>query len=153
MADITREVFQKHETIKRNTRRKVGIKLPLSDSNGRLFQSSYTTDEQAYSNLVNLILTQRGERINHVEFGTNILSTVFEQMSDGLAERISADINAAVGYWLPYLNVDVEVHPATVDDIHKGHLLSIIINYYINNRLANKPIIVYVTEVGTLITA
>lgn len=150
--DIDRDIFKKQDTIKRDTRRKVGITLPLSDKNGRLFQQSSTTDEQVYSNLVNLLLTQRGERFMHSNFGTDLLKIVFEPMNNDLVEKISADINASVAFWLPYVNVQVDVNPATEDDIYNGHLLSIRVDYYINGREANKPIIIYVTQIGTLIT-
>lgn len=153
MNSVDRLILDKTQTEYHSRKRRVGIKLPLSDHNDRLFNSSYTTEEQAYSNLVNLLLTQRGERLMHPNFGTNILRTVFDQMNDSLPVRIEADINAAVSTWLPYISVNVDVNPADENDINEGHLLSIIVEYSINNTIANVPIVIYVTELGTLTVA
>ena len=46
----------------------VGVKLPFGKPNG-LFAQSYTTEEQATSNLKNLLLTRKGERPFQPEFG------------------------------------------------------------------------------------
>ena len=50
----------------------VGIKLPFTGKNGNLFDLSYSTRDQALSNLKNLLLTRRGERIMEPLFGTTI---------------------------------------------------------------------------------
>ena len=46
----------------------VGITLPFGKDKG-LFSLSYTTEEQSISNLKNLLLTRKGERLFQPEFG------------------------------------------------------------------------------------
>ena len=66
----------------------VGITLPFTQTNGRLFNLSYSTEEQALSNLKNLILTRQGERIMQPLFGTNLQDSLFEQNDDLLKSSI-----------------------------------------------------------------
>ena len=55
----------------------VGVKLPFGKPNG-LFSQSYTTEEQAVSNLKNLLLTRKGERPFQPLFGSDVYFQLFE---------------------------------------------------------------------------
>jgi hypothetical protein len=59
--------------LKRNVA--IGVVLPMGGN--PLFKLSYTTEEQALSNLKNLLLTRKGERPFQPLFGTNIYSILF----------------------------------------------------------------------------
>lgn len=77
-----------------------------SDSNG-IFSVNYTTLSQAKDNLVNLIMTRKGERIMQPEFGCDIWRLIFEQIStETLEVDIERTIVDAVNTWLPYLNIE-----------------------------------------------
>jgi phage baseplate assembly protein W len=91
----------------------VGITLPFSQTNGRLFNLSYSTEEQALSNLKNLILTRQGERIMQPLFGTNLQDSLFEQNDDLLKSSIRDSITDAVEFWLPYIAIS-ELNVETV---------------------------------------
>jgi phage baseplate assembly protein W len=67
----------------------VGITLPFARRDGRLFNLSYSTEEQALSNLTNLILTRQGERIMQPFFGTTLQDSLFEQNDDLLKSSIT----------------------------------------------------------------
>ena len=84
----------------------VGIKLPFIGRAGNLFELSYSTEEQAISNLKNLILTRPGERILQPLFGTELQNALFEQNDDILKERIQISISEAVEFWLPYIGIN-----------------------------------------------
>jgi hypothetical protein len=56
----------------------VGVMLPLGGS--PMFKSSYTTEQQAISNLKNLLLTTKGERPFQPLFGSDIYSLLFENI-------------------------------------------------------------------------
>ena len=62
----------------------VGITLPFGKDKG-LFSLSYTTEEQSISNLKNLLLTRKGERLFQPEFGSSVYSLLFEQMTPDLS--------------------------------------------------------------------
>ena len=83
----------------------VGIKLPFTGKNGNLFDLSYSTRDQALSNLKNLLLTRRGERIMEPLFGTTIQDSLFEANTDSLVERVKNSVSTAIEYWLPYITI------------------------------------------------
>jgi phage baseplate assembly protein W len=83
----------------------IGIQLPMVSRNGRLFDQSYSTNVQALSNLHNLLLTNKGERIHQPEFGTDLLSHIFEQNEVDLQDKIGNSIESAIRFWLPYITI------------------------------------------------
>lgn len=84
-----------------------GITLPIKNGDGGYFQQSFTSTEQAKSNLINLLLTNKGERVMQPEFGTGLKDLLFEQMDDVLFEdRVKTTILDSVSFWLPYINID-----------------------------------------------
>ena len=62
----------------------IGITLPIQKGNGGYFAQSYQTSEQVKSNIKNLILTRKGERLMHPNFGTDLYNTLFNQNTDDL---------------------------------------------------------------------
>lgn len=71
----------------------------------KLFTNSFTTDEQAISNLKNLLLTRKGERYNLPTFGSSLLNLIFEPNTDELVGSIQSTIQEAVSTWLPYIQL------------------------------------------------
>jgi len=67
------------------------------------FPLSYTTEEQALSNLKNLLLTYPGERYMQPTFGVRIRDRVFEQNTPELIMGLNREIQDAIGTWLPYI--------------------------------------------------
>jgi|TARA_Y100000389_G_scaffold202184_1_gene246792 uncharacterized protein len=89
-----------------------GITLPLSRGETGFFQQAFVSFEQAKSNLKNLLLTKKGERIMQPNFGTGLQSLLFEQADDNLEQKIEQTITENVSYWLPYVtikNIDIEM--------------------------------------------
>ena len=76
----------------------VGIMLPMTGDDGSLFKLSYTTQDQAISNLKNLLLTIRGERPMQPLFGTNIQKSLFEQITPSLLTEDGANIPITIFY-------------------------------------------------------
>tara|TARA_Y100000004_G_scaffold178358_1_gene220865 strand:+ start:250 stop:660 length:411 start_codon:yes stop_codon:yes gene_type:complete len=58
----------------------IGVAFPLDDKN--LFSGTQTLQEQAKSNLINLLLTDKGERVNLPNFGVGLKNLLFEQNID-----------------------------------------------------------------------
>ena len=84
----------------------IGITLPLQRGNGGYFAQSYQTSEQVKSNIKNLILTRKGERLMHPNFGTDLYNTLFNQNTDDLESEIERSIDRAIQEWMPYISVD-----------------------------------------------
>ncbi len=82
----------------------VGITLPIQIGN-TAFNQSFKTAEQASSNIKNLLLTKRGERIMQPEFGSGLNELLFDFNDDELAGKIEETINNSLSAWLPYIKV------------------------------------------------
>ena len=81
----------------------IGLSFPLRAGGNQDFQMTKTSLEQAQHNIRNLILTYPGERVNQPEFGSRLLSVIFEFRDDALIEEV---INEAVDKWLPYITIN-----------------------------------------------
>ena len=83
----------------------VGIKLPFRFGTTGFFNQSKTVKEQSFSNLKNLILTIKGERVGQPEFGCDVHRIVFEPITETTGESIEEAVRDAVSTWLPYITV------------------------------------------------
>jgi phage baseplate assembly protein W len=83
----------------------IGITLPIQIGN-TAFNQSFKTAEQASSNIKNLLLTKRGERIMQPNFGSGLQELLFDFNDAGLSEKLEEAINSAIETWLPYITID-----------------------------------------------
>ena len=83
----------------------IGLELPMTHGPLGFFSRTKTALEQAKSNIKNLLLTNKGERLGNPTFGTNLLSLVFSQENTDLESRVEEEIRAAMGEWLPFINI------------------------------------------------
>ena len=83
-----------------------GITLPVQRGNTGYFSQAFNSFEQAKSNLKNLLLTRKGERIFQPNFGSGIHELLFEQSTNDLESRLQENITDSVNFWLPYINID-----------------------------------------------
>ena len=88
---------------------------------GGVFAQSYSTEEQALSNLINLLLTNKGERYMQPKFGTRIREAVFQQNTVALEDFLFSSIRDDIKFWLPYIVLkdlvvkrDVDAHSLTI---------------------------------------
>ena len=86
----------------------VGVSDCFTKGNNGYFAVNYTTKEQIKSDLRNLILTNRGERLMQPEFGCNLRQALFEQIdeSGGVYTYIETEIETAIARWLPFITVE-----------------------------------------------
>jgi hypothetical protein len=64
----------------------IGVSLPFNTPG--VFNSTYTTKDQIKSNLLNLLLTDIGERIMNPNFGTLLRRFLFEGITDNNIESL-----------------------------------------------------------------
>ena len=83
----------------------IGLKLPFNRDKSGLFGRTQTTLEQAGSNIKNLLLTAKGERVMQPDFGSRLRDLLFEQYTEDLEERIAEEIQEAMSTWLPYITI------------------------------------------------
>jgi len=102
----------------------IGVSLPFN----KPFSSTYTTKNQIKSNLVNLLLTDMGERVMNPNFGCNLKRYLFENINDVNAERVKNAVLSSVGYYIPEITVtSIAVTPNT-----DYNSIDISVNYILN---------------------
>ena len=99
----------------------VGIPFPFNAEG--VFYSTYTTKEQVKSNLLNVLLTEPGERLFLPNFGVGIRNLLFEQ-NVNLA-LLKEKINNQVNIYVP----EIEISEVRVDKSPDSHILYIAIDY------------------------
>ncbi len=113
-----------------------------SDSNG-VFAVNYTTIQQAKDNLINLIMTRKGERVMQPDFGCDIWRVLFEPIDGGrLENRIEDYIEEAVNRWLPNILIQNIEFPYDETDIDNNN-----INVSIKFSLNANPLITETLEI------
>ena len=83
----------------------VGVRFPLDHSQEGFFYKTKTILEQAKSNMRNLLLTSKGERVMQPEFGSTLTDVLFNQGED-VETEIDEAIREAVSNWLPYVIIN-----------------------------------------------
>lgn len=84
----------------------VGITLPIQRGESGYFRQSFRTFDQIRSNLKNLLLTKKGERIFQPEFGSGLHDLLFNPATEKFEEDLENTINDAIAKWLPYVTVE-----------------------------------------------
>ena len=83
----------------------IGLQLPLGVHQNGVFKQTQTLLEQTKSNIKNLLLTRRGERLGNPTFGSDLLSVVFEPINDDTQNSIEEKIRASISEFLPHVKV------------------------------------------------
>ena len=111
----------------------IGVTLPLERGNTGYFAQSTSVFQQVKSNFKNLMLTRKGDRLMQPEFGTDIHSLLFNQITEDTLDNLKLSINSAVERWMPFLEV-VEVSTQTpVDDDYNK------VSIYVKYRFRSNP--------------
>jgi phage baseplate assembly protein W len=109
--------------LKQNDYKILGIGINTASNRGGPFSVNFTTIQQARNNLINLILTKKGERLGQPDFGCDVWRVLFEPMVDGITEnRIESTIVDAVEFWLPYISIDQIVVDFDNNDIDNHNI-------------------------------
>ena len=80
---------------------RIGVAFPLNETN--LFQGTQTFKEQVKTNLINVLLTEPGERINEPNFGVGLRGLLFEQNIN--KEGLDDVINQQVNFYIPQIEL------------------------------------------------
>ena len=83
----------------------IGITLPIQIGN-TAFNQSFITADQIKSNIKNLLLTKRFERLMQPEFGSGIQELLFNMNDELFADNLENTIVDTLSKWLPFVNVD-----------------------------------------------
>ena len=83
----------------------IGVSLPFNGPAGP-FNSTYSTKDQIKSNLINLLLTNKGERIMNPEFGCDLETALFEGITEDTTALIQDLVTTNVVYFVPEVQVN-----------------------------------------------
>lgn len=108
----------------------VGVSDCFTKGNNGYFAVNYTTKEQIKSDLKNLILTNKGERLMQPEFGCDLRKALFEQIDEGTGvyDYIQTEIQSSISRWLPYVDVEnIEIYSENND--RDNNVIRVQLNY------------------------
>lgn len=90
--------------------RAIGVSLPFNA--GGVFNKTFSTKDQIKSNLINLLLTYKGERILNPEFGADLPRLLFEPINNETLDKIQNQIITSVAIYVPEVNItNIEITP------------------------------------------
>lgn len=104
----------------------IGVSLPFNGPG--VFNKTYSTKDQIKSNVINLLLTNRGERIMNPNFGADIKDLLFEGMTENLKSIIQDRVTTSFTTYIPQAsinNVDVIFSEDT-------NTINVTVNYTLN---------------------
>jgi phage baseplate assembly protein W len=107
----------------------IGVSLPFN----KPFTSTYTTKDQIKSNLINLLLTTRGERIMNPLFGTGLRDFLFEGIVDSNLENLRLDLISSINVFIP----EISVVSIDINSNRDFNSIELNINYLLN--ISNTP--------------
>jgi phage baseplate assembly protein W len=119
----------------------IGISV-LFNNDDAIFYNTTTTKEQVKSNLINYILTNKGERLFNPTFGGNLRASLFEPDTsfDGVAARLENEIYAYVP--------NITIKNISIKKYSDQNLVNIILDYSINNQNDTLVLNVSTTELS-----
>ena len=103
----------------------IGLSLPMDHTDGSgFFPGTQNTLSQTTSNIQNLLLTAKGERVGQPEFGTDVTAILFEPITPDIGDRLEASITDGISQWLPYVTIQ-NIFVSTPDDQPNSIFISI----------------------------
>lgn len=125
----------------------LSVKFPF---NGKgIFRSSYTTNDQARTNLISLLLTTKGERRLQPNFGTNIPAALFDPITEQTSDFLKQDITESINFWLPYLQINnVTVITPFDDSSLNENTIKITVSVAVTNTNSNITVTLFANENG-----
>jgi len=116
-----------------------GITLPVKRGNTGYFEQAFSSYEQAKSNLKNLLLTRKGERLMQPNFGSGLHELLFEQADDRLEQRLEEEITNTVNFWLPYIEIS-EIEVTMTDEMKDRNQVDMKVVFTVGNTFEPQEI-------------
>lgn len=99
-------------------RKAIGVNLPFSIDG--VFTSNYQTKDAIKNNIINYMLTGRGERFMNPRFGSGLRNFLFEQIDTQKLDTLSDTISQEISIMFPkvviqFLNIRPDVDRNTIE--------------------------------------
>ena len=119
------QIIQNKYPIDTEARKAVGFGFPLNGN--AVFVPTYQTRDQIKSNLVNYLLTNRGERVFNPNFGADLRNLLFENVLDTTTEDLRERIQNDISLYFP----EVQVRQIIFDNIPDSNTINFTLTYEI----------------------
>ena len=111
----------------------IGITLPIQIGN-TAFNQSFTTIEQTKSNIKNLLLTKKYERLMQPNLGSGMQELLFEINDEDLAEKIEIAINNSMETWLPFVTIE-DISIEQTNEFKDSNQVNVSLRFRIQNNV------------------
>ena len=111
----------------------IGITLPIQIGN-TAFNQSFTTIEQTKSNIKNLLLTKKYERLMQPNLGSDLQKVLFEMNDDSLEEKIENAINNSMETWLPFVTIE-DISVEQTNELKDANQVNVSLKFRIDNSV------------------
>ncbi len=118
----------------------VGINLPFSSP--AVFSSTYQTKDAIRVNLINFMLTNKGERYLNPTFGSNIRLMLFENINQDVIEEVKLRILEEVSIYFPRVSpkkFELSFSPDT-------HVISFYMKYQIKDSNIEDELLINIEQ-------
>ena len=97
----------------------INIQFPFADSQKGYFLEMTKENKKAIkSDLMHLLLTNKGERLYMPDFGTNLKKYLFEPNIETVSADIRAEIQTSINKYIPNLKIDTLTVTPSDDNEH-----------------------------------
>ena len=105
----------------------IGVSIPFSSTS--VFNQTFDTATQTKSNIINYLLTNKGERILNPTYGGDLRNLLFEQISEEILVALQSRLESEIGLVFPLVNVKSLI----VNSQPKQNLINVILTYDVLN--------------------
>lgn len=97
------QIIQNKYPIDLDARKAVGFGFPLNGD--AVFVPTYETKDQIKANLINYLLTNKGERIFNPNFGADLRALLFEGIEDSSLDELQSNIESNIADRFPQIRI------------------------------------------------
>jgi phage baseplate assembly protein W len=119
------QIIQNKYPIDTENRKAVGFGFPLNGN--AVFVPTYQTKDQIKANLVNYLLTNKGERVFNPNFGANLRNLLFENILDTTTEDLRERIQNDIATFFP----EIQIQQISFNNIPDSNVINFTLTYQI----------------------
>ena len=103
----------------------VGVDIPFNQP--AVFRSTFTTTDQIKSNLINYILTKKGERVFNANFGSNVTALLFNNITPQSINTLESSLIGEIQTNFP----QIQIQSLSLTPSYDTNTVSLIFSYSI----------------------
>ncbi len=93
-------------------RKAIGVSIPFSS--GDVFSSNYQSKDAIKNNIINFLLTGKGERFMNPNFGSGIRNLLFQNINEGALDATSNSLRQELENYFPQIKInELTINPDT----------------------------------------